>query len=88
VFVLLAVDCNFPSSASDHVERVIDISELLISNKIATFLVLANSLPMLGVGIEVDAILIAEINNELLVNISAAYNYADHLPYRKTMMQK
>jgi DNA polymerase V len=80
-FALERVSASFPSPASDHVERVVDIRELLITNKIATFLVRADSLSMLGVSIDVDDILlvdraiqavnndivIAEINNELLV---------------------
>jgi DNA polymerase V len=92
-FALERVSANFPSPASDHVERVIDISELLITNKIASFLVRANSLSMLGVGIEVDDILIvdrsmqavhqdiviAEINNELLVK-TLIIEESDHHP--------
>jgi DNA polymerase V len=75
------VAANFPSPADDHIESCIDLNQHLIHNKLATFIVRANSLSMQGVGIEVndqlvvdrslDAvsgdIVIAVINNELTV---------------------
>ncbi len=75
------VAANFPSPADDHIESCVDLNQHLIQNKLATFLVRANSLSMQGVGIEVndtlvvdrslDAvsgdIVIAVIHNELTV---------------------
>ncbi len=48
------VAAGFPSPAQDHVEHALDLNEYLIRNESATFIVKANSLSMLGAGIDID----------------------------------
>ena len=48
------VAAGFPSPAQDHIEQVLDLNEYLIRNENATFVVKANSLSMLGAGIDID----------------------------------
>ncbi|MEF9993366.1 MAG: translesion error-prone DNA polymerase V autoproteolytic subunit [Acinetobacter sp.] len=48
------VAAGFPSPAQDHVEQALDLNEYLIRNENATFVVKANSLSMLGAGIDID----------------------------------
>ena len=48
------VAAGFPSPAQDHIEQALDLNEYLIRNENATFVVKANSLSMLGAGIDID----------------------------------
>ena len=48
------VSAGFPSPAQDHIEQALDLNEYLIRNENATFVVKANSLSMLGAGIDID----------------------------------
>ncbi|GAA5014914.1 translesion error-prone DNA polymerase V autoproteolytic subunit [Acinetobacter puyangensis] len=54
------VAAGFPSPAQDHVEQALDLNEYLIRNENATFIVKANSLSMLGAGIDIDDPLIVD----------------------------
>lgn len=54
------VAAGFPSPAQDHVEHALDLNEYLIRNESATFIVKANSLSMLGAGIEIDDPLVVD----------------------------
>ena len=48
------VAAGFPSPAQDHIDQALDLNEYLIRNENATFVVKANSLSMLGAGIDID----------------------------------
>lgn len=63
------VAAGFPSPAQDHIEQALDLNEYLIRNENATFVVKANSLSMLGAGID--------INDPLLVDRSIAAKAGD-----------
>lgn len=54
------VAAGFPSPAQDHVEQALDLNEYLVRNESATFIVKANSLSMLNVGIDVDDPLVVD----------------------------
>jgi DNA polymerase V len=59
-FFLNPVTAGFPSPASDYVDKSIDLNEILIKNKVATFLVRALGDSMINVGIFSGDILIVD----------------------------
>ena len=54
------VTAGFPSPASDYVDKSIDLNEILIKNKVSTFLVRALGDSMINVGIFSGDILIVD----------------------------
>jgi len=54
------VAAGFPSPAQDDIEQALDLNEYLIRNENATFIVKANSLSMLDVGIDINDPLIVD----------------------------
>ena len=54
------VSAGFPSPADDHIERQLDLNELLIRNPPATFFVRAAGDSMIGAGINHDDILVVD----------------------------
>ena len=59
-FFLNPVTAGFPSPASDYVDKSIDLNEILIKNKVATFLVRALGDSMINAGIFSGDILIID----------------------------
>jgi DNA polymerase V len=59
-FFLNPVTAGFPSPASDYVDKSIDLNEILIKNKVATFLVRALGDSMVNAGIFSGDILIVD----------------------------
>ncbi len=59
-FFLNPVTAGFPSPASDYVDKSIDLNEILIKNKVATFLVRALGDSMINAGIFSGDILIVD----------------------------
>lgn len=59
-FFLNPVTAGFPSPASDYVDRSLDLNEILIKNKVATFLVRALGDSMINAGIFSGDILIVD----------------------------
>ncbi len=58
--VLNKIAAGFPSPAEDYVDKTVDMNDLLISNRDATFIVQVESLSMKDVGIEVNDYLIVD----------------------------
>ncbi|MEC8124181.1 MAG: translesion error-prone DNA polymerase V autoproteolytic subunit [Pseudomonadota bacterium] len=58
--VLNKIAAGFPSPAEDYIDKTVDMNDLLISNKDATFIVQVESLSMKDVGIEVNDYLIVD----------------------------
>ncbi|WP_151752523.1 LexA family protein [Acinetobacter bereziniae] len=58
--VLNKIAAGFPSPAEDYIDKTVDMNDLLISNKEATFIVQVESLSMKDVGIEVNDYLIVD----------------------------
>lgn len=54
------VAAGFPSPAEDHVEKTLDLNELLVQKPAATFFVRAQGESMLGAGIHPNDILIVD----------------------------
>src|SRR5664279_3050746 len=54
------VAAGFPSPAEDHVEKTLDLNELLVQKPAATFFVRAQGESMLGVGIHPNDILVVD----------------------------
>lgn len=54
------VNAGFPSPAEDHVERLIDLNEELISNQLATFMLRVKGDSMIEAGIYENDILIVD----------------------------
>ncbi len=54
------ISAGFPSPADDHIEKKLDLNELLIKNPAATFSVRVNGDSMKGAGINHDDILIVD----------------------------
>jgi len=54
------VAAGFPSPADDHIEKTLDLNELLISKPTATFFVRAEGESMLGAGIHPNDILVVD----------------------------
>lgn len=63
------VQAGFPSPAQDYIDKTLDLNEHLIKNVNATFIVKANSLSMINVGID--------INDELIVDRSLEAKHRD-----------
>jgi DNA polymerase V len=59
-FFLNPVMAGFPSPASDYIDKSIDLNEILIKNKVATFLVRALGDSMINAGIFSGDILIVD----------------------------
>lgn len=59
-FFLNPVTAGFPSPASDYVDRSLDLNEILIKNKVSTFLVRALGDSMINAGIFSGDILIVD----------------------------
>jgi DNA polymerase V len=59
-FFLSPVPAGFPSPASDYIDKSIDLNEILIKNKVATFLVRALGDSMVEAGIFSGDILIID----------------------------
>jgi DNA polymerase V len=59
-FFLNPVTAGFPSPASDYIDKSIDLNEILIKNKVATFLVRALGDSMINAGIFSGDILIVD----------------------------
>ena len=59
-FFLNPVTAGFPSPASDYVDKSVDLNEILIKNKVATFLVRALGDSMINAGIFSGDILIVD----------------------------
>lgn len=55
-----SVKAGFPSPADDHLERSLDLNELLIKHPVATFFVRVKGESMLGAGIKDGDILIVD----------------------------
>ena len=72
---LSKVAAGFPIDMSDHIEKVMDLNELLIKNSLSTFVVEVESLSLLNSGIDlsdrliIDRSLIAKHNDVVLVLI-------------------
>nr|WP_252717342.1 translesion error-prone DNA polymerase V autoproteolytic subunit [Acinetobacter ursingii] len=62
------VSAGFPSPAQDYVEHCLDLNDLLIGNELATFMVDANSLSMLGAGVDIGDRLIVDRSLEAIHN--------------------
>ena len=58
--VLNKIAAGFPSPAEDYIDKTVDMNDLLISNRDATFFVQVESLSMKDVGIEVNDYLIVD----------------------------
>ena len=58
--VLNKIAAGFPSPAEDYIDKTIDMNDLLISNKEATFIVQVESLSMKDVGIHINDYLIVD----------------------------
>ncbi|WP_010117528.1 LexA family transcriptional regulator [Acinetobacter sp. P8-3-8] len=58
--VLNKIAAGFPSPATDYVDKMVDMNELLISNKDATFIVQVESLSMKDIGIDINDYLIVD----------------------------
>ena len=58
--VLNKIAAGFPSPAEDYIDKTVDMNELLISNKEATFIVQVESLSMKDVGIHINDYLIVD----------------------------
>lgn len=58
--VLNKIAAGFPSPAEDYIDKTVDMNDLLISNRDATFIVQVESLSMKDVGIEVNDYLIVD----------------------------
>ena len=58
--VLNKTAAGFPSPAEDYIDKTVDMNDLLISNRDATFIVQVESLSMKDVGIEVNDYLIVD----------------------------
>uniref|UniRef100_UPI0025AF9EF0 LexA family protein n=1 Tax=Acinetobacter bereziniae TaxID=106648 RepID=UPI0025AF9EF0 len=54
------IAAGFPSPAEDYIDKTVDMNDLLISNRDATFIVQVESLSMKDVGIEVNDYLIVD----------------------------
>ena len=54
------VAAGFPSPAEDHVEKTLDLNELLVQKPAATFFVRAQGESMLGAGIHPNDILVVD----------------------------
>ncbi|RZG78566.1 translesion error-prone DNA polymerase V autoproteolytic subunit [Acinetobacter sp. WCHAc060033] len=59
-FVLSKIAAGFPSPAEDYIDKTVDMNELLISNKDATFIVQVESLSMKNIGIHINDYLIVD----------------------------
>jgi DNA polymerase V len=59
-FFLSPVTAGFPSPASDYIDKSVDLNEILIKNKVATFLVRALGDSMINAGIFSGDILIVD----------------------------
>ncbi len=58
--VLNKIAAGFPSPAEDYIDKTVDMNELLISNKEATFIVQVESLSMKNIGIHINDYLIVD----------------------------
>lgn len=58
--VLNKIAAGFPSPAEDYIDKTVDMNELLISNKEATFIVQVESLSMKDIGIDINDYLIVD----------------------------
>ncbi|OTG89826.1 LexA family protein [Acinetobacter sp. ANC 3832] len=58
--VLNKIAAGFPSPADDYIDKTVDMNELLISNKEATFIVQVESLSMKDIGIDINDYLIVD----------------------------
>ncbi|MCU4435226.1 translesion error-prone DNA polymerase V autoproteolytic subunit [Acinetobacter bereziniae] len=58
--VLNKIAAGFPSPAEDYIDKTVDMNDLLISNKDATFIVQVESLSMKDVGIDINDYLIVD----------------------------
>lgn len=58
--VLNKIAAGFPSPAEDYIDKTVDMNDLLISNKEATFIVQVESLSMKDVGIDINDYLIVD----------------------------
>lgn len=58
--VLNKIAAGFPSPAEDYIDKTVDMNDLLISNRDATFIVQVESLSMKDIGIEVNDYLIVD----------------------------
>lgn len=63
------VSAGFPSPAQDYAEKLLDMNEMLVHNKAATFMVKVASLSMRDAGIDID--------DELLVDRSIQAKHKD-----------
>ena len=59
-FFLSRVRCGFPSPADDYVEGVLELSDLLIENKAATYFVRAEGRSMTEAGIQDGDLLVVD----------------------------
>ena len=59
-----AVSCGFPSPADDHVEKKLDLNELLIDKPTATYFVRVSGDSMIGAGIHHDDLLVVDRSKE------------------------
>jgi DNA polymerase V len=58
--VLNKIAAGFPSPAEDYIDKTVDMNDLLISNKEATFIVQVESLSMRDIGIDINDYLIVD----------------------------
>lgn len=58
--VLNKIAAGFPSPAEDYIDKTVDMNDLLISNKEATFIVQVESLSMKDIGIDINDYLIVD----------------------------
>ncbi|WP_336950873.1 LexA family protein [Acinetobacter sp. AS167] len=58
--VLNKIAAGFPSPAEDYIDKNLDMNDLLISNKEATFIVQVESLSMKDIGIDINDYLIVD----------------------------
>lgn len=58
--VLNKIAAGFPSPADDYIDKTVDMNELLISNKEATFIVQVESLSMKDIGIDINDYLVVD----------------------------
>ena len=58
--VLNKIAAGFPSPAEDYIDKTLDMNDLLISNKEATFIVQVESLSMKDIGIHINDYLIVD----------------------------
>ena len=60
IIINSGIAAGFPSPADDHIEKTLDLNELLISKPTATFFVRAEGESMLGAGIHPNDILVVD----------------------------